>query len=112
MPGKKRSRKSAAKKGAATRKRNQEIKKRAAAKRKRERERELRKIEKLLGEDFTSLAQARAALKTETVLPAPSKVDINTVDEYEHYYSMYEDVDYEMEDQGEYGSGVDTGEAS
>ena len=93
MPAKKKSLKSkikakAAKKAAATRARNKE----------------LEKIEKLRGEDFENLSQARKALKAETV---PVSKEPQTLREYEALYDEAGDDDSAFEDQGEAEGGVD-----
>jgi hypothetical protein len=94
----KRSRIKAAKKAAATRKRNQAREKRVKASRARARETELRKIERALGEDFSSLAEARRALNAET---APRGGEITSLDDWESAFDF-------ATEQGEedYGGGL------
>jgi hypothetical protein len=103
----KRSYRIAAKKGAATRKANQRAHRRAARALADKHEKELRKIERLLGEEFDSLREARAALKVESELPPPSEVDITSADVYDKYYDDWDDGGIEFEDMGEIDAGVD-----
>lgn len=89
----------AAKKAATTRKKNQARTQRAKASRTRERERELQKIERALGEEFSSLAEARRALQSES---KPAGGEITTLDEWE------EVVDYATEEgQEEFEGAID-----
>lgn len=92
---------------ARTRKANQRKARAAERARAAKRETELRRIERLLGEDFTSLAEARRALKIEAVLPPPSKVDIDNADEFDRYYDEWDDGGIDFEDQGEADGGAD-----
>ncbi len=96
-----------AKKAAATRKANQRRARAAVRARDDKRGAELSRIEKLLGEDFETLAEARRALKAETSVPPPSEVDIDSADEYDRLYDDWEDVGIDFEDQGEIDAGVD-----
>lgn len=102
----------AAKKGWATRHAKQRKAQAAERARQKKNDAELNRIEKLLGEEFESLAEARRALKQETSLPPPSQITPESIEEFEHWVDQYEEAGVEFEDQGEYGSGVDTGEAS
>jgi integrase len=79
-------------------------KQRAAA---RKREGELTKIEKLLGEEFSSLAEARRALKSETLPLPPKEVEVTDADEYDRLYQQWDEYDFGFEDQGEIDAGVD-----
>ena len=109
MAGKKRySRKKAAQKAAQTRRRNQAKRNAAARARGRERDAELRRIEKLLGEDFESLKQAREALAEEVAIPDPEDVDVESLDQWESYYDQWDEADYDFEDRGEFDGGVET----
>lgn len=107
----KRSRRIAAKKGAATRAKNKRAaqrQERAALREKQQRQdKELRQIERLLGEEFDSLREARAALREESELPPPSEVEITSADEYDKYYDDWDDGGIDFEDQGEIDAGVD-----
>lgn len=105
----KRGRRIAAKKGWATRRAHQRKAQRAARARTRARETEKRKIEKLLGEEFNSLAEAKRAMKEETIpFVAPADADIDSADDYDRYYQQYDDFGgQEFEDQGEIDAGVD-----
>lgn len=73
----------------------------------RKREGELTKIEKLLGEEFSSLAEARRALKTETLPLPPKEVEVKDADEYDRLYQQWDEYDFAFEDQGEIDAGVD-----
>jgi hypothetical protein len=98
MAGKRR-RITGAKKGWETRRKNEREKQRASKQRARAREQEKERIEKLLGEDFDTLAEARNALAEETRPPEPT-----TVEEWENSYDDFP----EYEDQGEFEGGVET----
>lgn len=74
----------------------------------RQREQQLRKIEKLLGEDFSSLAEAKRALAEETSILPPSKVDVDDADEYDARYDQWDDADFDFDDRGEFEAGVET----
>lgn len=69
------------------------------ARRKGQREKELRKIERILGEEFTSLRQAKAALQEET-----QPTDIQDADRWDDVYDDFPDYG----DEGEFNSGVET----
>lgn len=96
----------AARKGWVTRRANERRARAAENKRDAKREAEKSRIEKLLGEDFDTLAEARNALKTETV-PMPSKVDVDSADQYDSYYDQWDDGGVDFVDEGEYEAGVD-----
>lgn len=100
----KRSRKAAAAKGWATRRAKQRKQRAVQKARANKRAEELRKIERLLGEDFDNLAQARRALKGQS---EPVAVNINTADAYDKFYDRWEESDLDFEDLGEIDAGVD-----
>lgn len=102
---KKRRKINAAQKGWATRRAKARRAKAAARKRAAARNAEQRKIERLLGEEFDNLAQARRALAEES---EPEGGEISDLDDWE------DAVDYAFDfDEGpdEYDGGVDYGEA-
>ena len=92
----------AAKKGWATRRKAARARSAAAKKSAATRNAEKAQIEKLLGEEFESLREARAELKAQSVPVAGVPI---TADQWDDFY------DYgEYEDAGEYEGGVDYGE--
>jgi hypothetical protein len=97
MPKKRRT--SAAKKGWATRRQNQRKAQRENRQREKQHAAEQRKIERLLGEEFDSLREARAALKAESTPIQPE-----TADQWDNDYEDYG----QYEDQGEFESALDT----
>lgn len=80
---------------------------RAARAREAKQSAELSRIEKVLGEDFESLAEARRALKAETSTPDPADVEIDSAAEYDRYYDEWQDEGIDFYDGGEVDGGAD-----
>jgi hypothetical protein len=95
------------KKAAATRKANIRRANRARRERQAKNAEELRKIERLLDEDFDNLAQARRALKEEASYVPPSKAEVGSADEYDRFYDEWDDGGVEFFDDGEVDGGAD-----
>lgn len=104
-----RARSAAAKKGWATRKAAARARSAAAKKSAATRGNEKAQIEKLLGEEFESLREARAALKREAVpvaAPAIKPEEVTSAAQYFQAYDEWEDY-YDFYDAGEFDAGVD-----
>ncbi len=101
------SRKRAAQKAAKTRAANQRRARTAERQREKANAAELAKIERLLGEEFETLAEARKALREETTVPPPSKTEVDSADDYDRLYDQWDATDYDFEDAGEIDAGVD-----
>lgn len=104
-----RARSAAAKKGWATKRAAARARSAAAKKSAATRNAEKAQIEKLLGEEFESLKEARAALKSEAVpveAPTIKPQDVTTAADYFKGYDEWEDY-YDFYDAGEFDAGVD-----